>query len=333
MDEWNICKYKADNENIWDEFVENTSINGVFLQSRKFLNYHKLGRFHDCSIMIYYKNELVAVCPACEMYENGKKVFYSHKGSTYGGIVVCKKIYTTQKLISLIEVIENFLVQNGYDRIVFKPTMNLLSEPSMDLMEYCFYYKNYVEYKEINTYINYDSYDKKIINNLSKMKQRIIKKCQKNDMKFYEFTNKCDIEQFHNILSKNLLKFNKKPVHTVEELCELKMKRFPKEIHFFGVSFEGKMVAGTMVFEFNKRRCAHTQYLAADPDYNKLSPMSYVYYKVAEYYMQKGFSTLSWGISTENNGKYINMGLTKNKEEFGSEHGLMKIYEKVINND
>ena len=107
-------------------------------------------------------------------------------------------------------------------------------------------------------------------------------------------------------------------------------RRFPDEIRFLAAFIDEKMVAGTMVFEFKKYKCAHTQYLAADPEYNKLSPMSYIYYKTAELYYNRRFKKLSWGISTEENGAKINMGLTSNKEEYGSEHNLVMIYNKEL---
>ena len=113
-------------------------------------------------------------------------------------------------------------------------------------------------------------------------------------------------------------------------LLRLKNKRFSGEIVFLGVYLDEKLVAGTMVFELPKYGCAHTQYLAADLAYNKLSPMSFLYYKMAEYYFERKFRYLSWGISTEDLGRYINMGLTNNKEEYGSEHNLIAIYEKDI---
>ena len=57
-------------ENIWDEFL-NESVNGTFLQSRRFLNYHPKGKFIDCSIMVYdEKNRLCAIVPACDVEEN-----------------------------------------------------------------------------------------------------------------------------------------------------------------------------------------------------------------------------------------------------------------------
>ena len=327
---YSIVEYKKDLENEWDDFVLNKSINGNFLQSRKFLNYHQEGRFEDCSLLFYYKEELVAVCPACVERENEMKIFHSHKGSTYGGIVICKKVYRTEKLLELIEELEIFLKDKNFKKIILKPSMNLLSNPDMDLMEYCLGYLNYEEYKELNIYINYQNYDSNVISNLSKMKQRIIRKCIKENVQLKELSEDCQIKDFHAILEGNLKKYNKKPVHTYEELLDLKNNRFSNEIKFFGAYLDEKLVAGTMVFEFAKYGCAHTQYLAADLSYNKLSPMSFIYYKMAEYYLEKKFRYLSWGISTEDSGRYINMGLTNNKEDYGSEHSLVKIYEKDI---
>ena len=46
-----IEKYNDNYENIWDNFVDNESINGTIYHTRKFLNYHQKDRFED---VIYY---------------------------------------------------------------------------------------------------------------------------------------------------------------------------------------------------------------------------------------------------------------------------------------
>ena len=48
----------------WDAFVMSHAVNGTFLHTRRFLNYHPQGRFEDCSLMIYNAQELCAVIPA-----------------------------------------------------------------------------------------------------------------------------------------------------------------------------------------------------------------------------------------------------------------------------
>ena len=62
-----IESYEKKYEQLWDDFVLNKSINGTFLQSRSFLNYHPEDRFEDCSLLIFnQKDNLAAVIPGCK---------------------------------------------------------------------------------------------------------------------------------------------------------------------------------------------------------------------------------------------------------------------------
>jgi len=78
-----LIKYSKEYEKIWDDFVK-SSKNGTIFHTRRFLSYHPEDRFEDNSILIYKKNKLIGVFPAVE-WEN--KII-SHRGSTYGGLVV-----------------------------------------------------------------------------------------------------------------------------------------------------------------------------------------------------------------------------------------------------
>ena len=72
---FNIIKYSDEWEAKWDKFVMKDSANGTFLQSRKFINYHPQGRFSDASILVMQGTNIVAVIPACDTVENGKRCF------------------------------------------------------------------------------------------------------------------------------------------------------------------------------------------------------------------------------------------------------------------
>ena len=45
-------KYEDSLEEQWDKFIAEKSINGTFLQSRRFFNYHPAGRFKDVSLVV-----------------------------------------------------------------------------------------------------------------------------------------------------------------------------------------------------------------------------------------------------------------------------------------
>lgn len=328
--EYKIVAFQKEYEEVWDQFVLKESCNGCFLQTRNFFNYHPEGKYRDCSLLFYRKEQLVAVCPGCEIRDDGGKVFSSHSGSTYGGIILLPSMLRAEKILTLLNEFEAYLVEMGFSKCILKQTNPLLSQISTELLEYCLYYKKYKEYKELNLYIDFDHYDKgDILKNFSKLKKRLAKKCISADMRVRELTGEDDIGRFHEVLSDNLQKYHLKPYHTVEDLLDLK-KRFPDNIEFWGCVYDDKIVAVSMVFLFEGGRCAHTQYLAADSEYGKLSPMTYIYYKMIDIYKDRDIRYLSWGITTEHLGLEINENLTNTKEEYGSLHNITRIYEKLL---
>ena len=70
-----IEKYRAEYEKQWDQFIQEKSVNGTFLQERRFLNYHREGRFKDCSILFFDKTNLIAVCRRVKCCRMGRKRF------------------------------------------------------------------------------------------------------------------------------------------------------------------------------------------------------------------------------------------------------------------
>ena len=314
----------------WDRFIKEEACNGTFLQSRLFLSYHPEGKFQDCSLLFYVKSHLVAVCPGCIQYEGAEKLFVSHSGSTYGGIIVSETMLRTEKMLALIDAFEQYLCEKGFHRCILKQNNPLMNTRGMDLLDFCLYYKEYREYKELDVYVDYLHYDREnILSNFSKLKKRMTKKCIDAGITLKELTEREELTVFMEILSANLKKYGQKPYHTVDDLMELKC-RFSEEIQYWGAVYEGKIVAVSMTFLFRKSGCVHTHYLAADPEYLKLSPMTYIYYQMIEQYKDKGFKTLSWGITTEHLGVEINYNLTNTKEEFGSRHNVVSIFEKQL---
>lgn len=279
-------------------------------------------------MLFYNKGKIVAVCPACVLWEEGKKIYVSHAGSTYGGLVVNRMLLRIEKIKSLFEEFEEYLKNHNFQKCVLKMTMDLLCHYPQDVIKYYLGYCGYKEIKELNLYLDYSKFESDIMCNLSKMKKRNVKKCLDMGMEL-KVLEESQICCFHKILSKNLLKFGTEPVHSIDELIDLK-KRMGSSIEFYGAYKDKKLLAGAMVFIFEQVQCAHTQYLAADPEYADINPMAFVYYKIAEQYSKRKFRYLSWGIVTEHGGSNVNWGLANNKEQFGSLHLMNSIFEKDI---
>lgn len=79
---WRVEVYSPDRQDEWDEFVAQ-SRNGTFLLCRGYMDYHA-DRFTDCSLMIYYGRQLLALLPG---HLEGQ-TYCSHNGLTYGGLLL-----------------------------------------------------------------------------------------------------------------------------------------------------------------------------------------------------------------------------------------------------
>lgn len=313
--------YQSSLEHDWDKFIDEKSINGTFLQSRRFINYHPEGRFKDASLVIYNeKNNIAALCLACEIEQDGEKVFFSHKGTTFGGIIIDKKHYNAKYVTALVKELKDYLKEQGYKKAFLKMTSDIFSSVESDLFQYAFQYAGYTEHKELSTYVNYATYKEAILSNFAQGKRTNVHNCVKEGLEVRPLESEEEIREFYDILCENLSKYDTKPVHTIDELLEFKNTRLQKECGFFGVYKEEEMLAGSMMFYFDKVGCAHTQYLAARQAYNKLSPMTFMYYSMIVEMQNRGYKTISWGTATEDMGEVLNMGLITSKEDFGSSY-------------
>lgn len=323
---YRIVEFSEELASEWDEFVLAKSVNGTFLQTRNFLNYHPKEKFTDASLMVYQKNRLVAVVPACQIEEDGRELF-SHKGSTFGGIIIKKDCYTTERVIEIINIIDEY-VGYKYKKISFKITADLFSTDNSDLLQYALTYCGYSNYIELNTYVDLQKLPENVMNAFDRNKIRNIMKCTEHALSFKELTEDDEIEAFYHLLEINLSKYGLKPIHTVQEIKNFKHERIPDNVKFYGVFENNIQVAGGMLFVFEQANVIHAQNLSADYRFTEYSAITYLYYRIIAQAKKDGYKYLSWGISTEEQGRVLNFGLIRNKESYGSKHQLNRTYYK-----
>lgn len=278
------------------------------------------------------KGHIAAVCPACIVTENGERKLISHMGSTFGGLVIAPKHYYAHKVIEMIQQMESYLKQEGggIAYIELRITPDLFSQESSALLEYCLFYCGYQCFDELSTYIDFDRYKQNILSNFDQGKRTNINNCVKRGLICRELENENEIKIFYHVLCQNLLKYNARPVHSLEELLDLKRNRIPEEMQFLGIFNEETMIAGAMLFWFRRAHVVHTQYLCADQHWNHLSPMSYMYFSAIKETRDRGEKKISFGISTEDKGRILNYGLTRSKEAYGGKHCLNKKFCKML---
>ena len=321
-----IIAYSDEFEDEWDYFVTNESINGTFIQTRKFLNYHPKDKFNDVSLIIFKGSKIVCLIPGCEIIEDSSKIFFSHKGTTFGGLILSRNFFKIEYIEVFINLFENYIKENTYHSSYLKQTPSIFSEKIVDSVDYMLTNRGYKNFDELSIVIDLKS-DENLFNSFARSTKKNIKRANEN-LSFRSLKEDKDIEVFYNLLSNNLKKHDAIPVHKYSELLDIRF-RFPKNVKFFGCfNNRNKMVGGNMSFLFNSK-IFHTQYTSIDYSYHNLRPADFINFNLINLAKENNFEYYSFGTCTSNNGKELNKGLAKFKEEYNGIGSINKIFSKI----
>ena len=300
-----IIRYDKPAKEEWDTFIARSK-NGTFLLKRDYMDYHA-DRFTDCSHLFYdEKNRLLAVMPGNVEWES--HLFYSHQGLTYGGLVLSFEITAVQVL----EIMEDFLSYlksvYGIQRVIYKavPYIYHLYPAEEDLYA-LFRHKAVLAERKISSAIFCaDALPFK------QSRKGGISKAKRNGLAVSRTKHP---EAYWNVLEHTLMeKHGVRPVHTLQEM-ELLISRFPQQIAIFEVNAGSDTLGGCVVYDTGK--VAHIQYIAANEKGKLLGAIDLLFDElINRQYAHKVY--IDFGVSTEQQGWYLNKGLIFQKEGFGA---------------
>ncbi|MDR1341203.1 MAG: GNAT family N-acetyltransferase [Prevotellaceae bacterium] len=304
-----IKLYTPDLKSEWDAFIRNSK-NGTFLFYRDFIEYHG-DRFNDYSLLFYEGKKLIGVMPG----NIEDKIFYSHMGLTYGGLIMNTETKAADVLSAFGHLTVTFRHQ-GIKKIVYKAIPHIYhSLPAEEDLYALFRHKAKLSERNISSSILLAEKIK-----YSELRKRGIKKAEKNNLKIEKSD---DYENFWPVLSSNLqTRYNKQPVHSPDEISYLKNK-FPDNIHLFIVKSGNDIIAGAVIFE--TVTVAHIQYIAASAAGKESGATDLL----VDHIINNAFpgkKYFDYGVSTEDNGLYLNESLIAQKEGFGARATTYDIY-------
>ncbi len=308
-----IKKYEESYKNQWNDFIINSKTNH-FMFNRNYMDYHS-HRFEDHSLMIFKKNKLIACMPA--NLENN--ILYSHKGLSFGGIISTNKI-KIQDFLVIFDALKEYCKTNNIKKVIYKQTPAIYDSNRSDEIAYALFYNNATILKcEPNSIIDLQekiSYSRPIVYGINKSKKLDIT-IKRNDNNYQEFYENLKI---------NLSKFNKTPVHTLDEFILL-ANRFPQNIELISAYYENTMTSSTWIFKTNQ--VIHTQNIVSTPHGRKIVSGALLFDHIIQDSKDK-FKFFSFGISSEDNGRYLNIPLISNKGYYGSRIQNIYTYELII---
>lgn len=308
-----ISKYRPEYKNLWNNFVSNSK-NGVFLFYRDYMEYHS-DRFTDHSLMFFDNNNLIAVMPL----NISDDVLLSHGGLTFGGIISDSRM-KTPLVLEVFDVLKNYAKKQGIRKIIYKAIPHI--------------YHNIPAEEDLYALFRHDAkLVRRDVSSTIFMKERMVfskgrRWCiKKSKEKGLEVRRNHDFKTFMAI-EEDLLrkKYGVKPTHTGDEM-QLLASRFPENIKLFTAHKNDAMVAGVIVYE--SKNVAHTQYIVSTDEGKEMFAVDLVLdFLINEHYKEKEY--FDFGISTEKEGRVLNVGLINQKEEFGARATIYDTYELEV---
>lgn len=308
-----VVRYTPEHKADWDAFVAGSK-NGTFLLYRNFMEYHA-HRFIDHSLLFYRKGRLIALLPA---NEEGQEV-QSHGGLTYGGIISDSRMKTAA-MLEVFEAKALYFREQGFRRILYKAIPHIYHQLPAEEDLYALFRSGARLYRrDAGSAIaleHFTGYSRKRRWEVKKAKQAGLQVLQSQD-----YSRFMQIEQ--ELLQE---KYSKLPVHTAEEVALL-ASRFPDNIRLYTACADEEMVAGVLVYE--TATVAHGQYIATTAAGRALGALDALLdHLLTDVYPHKKY--FSFGISTEQQGHYLNEGLVRNKESYGARAVVHDFYELAL---
>ncbi|RIJ37737.1 GNAT family N-acetyltransferase [Pontibacter oryzae] len=305
-----VVKYSATHKLNWNAFVR-TSKNGTFLLLRDYMEYHA-ERFTDHSLLFYHKSKLVALLPANEAEEG----IESHGGLSYGGFITDKRMKAAL-MLEVVKAMKTYFAGLGFRSIKYKAIPHIYHQlPAEEDLYALFRHEAILYRRDVNSVIamaNALTY--------SKTRRWEVRKASKSELQLQLATSYGAFMQLEQQVLQE--RYNLVPVHTAAEI-ELLAARFPENIKLYTATLGDELLAGILVYE--TATVAHCQYMGASAEGRKASALDLlVDWLLQEVYSHKSY--FSFGISTEQAGKYLNEGLVWNKESYGARAVMHDFYE------
>ena len=297
-----VTKYEGNRKLEWDNFLK-SSKNGHFFFYRDYMEYHS-DRFQDFSLIIYNdKGNIMALLPASI---DGDTVI-SHGGLTFGGFV-CDSKMTVAKMLDVFANVKQFLKNAGVRMFIYKCMPAIYNKYPSDEDLYALFRNNAELYRRDVSFSIYLP---------DRLPYRYTRKSEikKGYKHQYSLQESSKYGEYIALLDKILMKYHgTHPVHNANEL-RLLAEKFPNNIKLYTAEKNGRIEAGTVLFL--QSGVVHTQYLANSDEGKKTGALDCLLdWLITDVYKDKTW--FDFGISCEQEGRYLNEGLAAQKEGFGA---------------
>ncbi|MEO1655300.1 MAG: hypothetical protein AAFU64_17275, partial [Bacteroidota bacterium] len=303
-------KYQASEAENWDNFLQECK-NFHFFFHRAYIEYHT-DRFEDHSLMVYYRDKLIALLPA----HRQAHTLCSHQGLSYGGFLSNHKM-NISLMLRIFQKMKEEARHWGFEELLYKPVPyfhhKIAAQEDMYALRY---FRGQIVQDHLYSICHLDQSPY-----YSRGKKGRINKSQKAGV---EITISQDYAAYWQLLETLLEdRYQTQATHRLDEITYLAQK-FPNHIKLFIAHRKGQLLGGSLVFE--NPSVVQAQYIASNEQGKALGALALLFKELTSHY-QSSKKYLSLGHSRENNELGFNPSLVQFKESLGAGTYVQSTYQ------
>lgn len=307
-----IRRYSAEMAPAWNAF-NGQARNGHFMFDRGFMDYHA-ERFTDGSLVAFEDGAPVALLP---LNRTGDEA-WSHQGLTFGGLIVDG--LGTAQVLSVLNACADHLAAGGVTHLTYKALPPIYPRaPAQADLYWLFRREAALIRRDVSVAIDYRARGP-----VSGRRTRGARKAEKTGL---AFARSQDWPGFWVLLEGVLAgRHGAAPVHSLTEI-QLLAGRFPAEIALFTATLGDALQAGVVMFR--SAQVAHAQYIAVGEAGRESGALDGLFEHVIGLHAAT-HRYFDFGISNTDQGRVLNEGLARQKEEFGGSAVVHDFYRVTL---
>lgn len=310
-DRLRLAAYRPELAGRWNAFVAGSK-NGTFLFDRGYMDYHA-DRFEDASLVAFEGEDESTIAGLLPASRHGDRIV-SHGGLTYGGWVTDGRM-TSPAMLRLFELLRVWAPGAGVSAMRYKAVPRCYHRlPAEEDLYALFVQGAVLERQDLTSVI-----DLAAAPGWAKGRRHALSKSRVAGV---VVSPSDDFADFLDCLSVALARHGATPPHSQAEL-ELLAARFPDRVRLYAANLGAQAIAYVLLYDCGQT--VHTQYMAARDAGRASGGLEAILHRlVTQDYADRRY--LSFGISTEDEGRRLNHGLVAQKEMFGARAMVCSFY-------
>lgn len=311
-------------EGEWEAFWPG-AVNGTLFHSLRFLAYHPPGRFEIHNVTFRRKGNLVGIMPGAVRSEDGRRVWISHPGASYGGPAWSCKLHYSH-LEELVRALVVYARRQGFAALRLTPPPVIYNPDPVQALDFALRRGGFKALRtELTQAVRLDAPPEALFASFVNKTRNAFRRAEKLGVRFriVEQPTTAEFDRFWEILEENRRGLGVVPTHSRAEIERLH-QLIPEYLMLAVIEHNGRMLAGIWNFICN-REVVLEFYMAHEAPAVPFKPVPYLTYHSLLWAREKGLKWMDFGISSI--WGEPTWGLLKFKENFNARHFLRQTWQ------